>query len=72
MTDAYGVAVSQVAIRYVIQLGTVALPKTANKEHMKANADVRFEISGEDMRVPINLEAKDYGNVNFFPAYSGK
>ena len=65
-------AVSQLAIRYVIQLGTGALPKTANKEHMKANADVNFEISDEDMQALINLEAKDYGDVSFFRVYPGK
>ena len=72
MAEKYGVSVPQLAIRYVIQLGTVALPKTANKEHMKANADVNFEISDEDMQTLINLEAKDYGDVSFFPVYSGK
>ncbi|WP_062516366.1 aldo/keto reductase [Demequina gelatinilytica] len=68
----YGVSVPQLAIRYVIQLGTVALPKTANPARMKANADVDFEISAEDMQALLDLEAKDYGNVSFFPVYSGK
>ncbi|WP_062316077.1 hypothetical protein [Demequina maris] len=62
----------RLTIRYVIQLGTVALPKTANPEHMEANAQVDFEISDEDMKTLIELEAKDYGNVSFFPVYSGR
>ncbi|MDN4476812.1 aldo/keto reductase [Demequina sp. SYSU T00192] len=72
LAEKYGVSVPQLAIRYVIQLGTVALPKTANPEHMKANAQVDFEISDEDMKSLIELEAKDYGDVSFFPVYSGK
>ena len=43
MADKYGVTVPQLCIRYTIQLGTVSLPKTANPEHMKTNADVDFD-----------------------------
>ena len=42
MAERYGVSVAQLAIRYVIQLGTVALPKTANPDHMRSNAQVDF------------------------------
>jgi aryl-alcohol dehydrogenase-like predicted oxidoreductase len=45
----YGVSVPQLSIRYVVQLGLVALPKTANPEHMRSNAEVDFVISDEDM-----------------------
>lgn len=51
----------------------VALPKTANPEHMKANADVDFNISGEDLNTLKNFEKiKDYGEYSFFPVFSGK
>ena len=43
MADKYGVTVPQLCIRYTIQLGTASLPKTANPEHMKTNADVDFD-----------------------------
>ena len=43
MADKYGVTVPQLCIRSTIQLGTVSLPKTANPEHMKTNADVDFD-----------------------------
>ena len=40
MAEKYGVSTAQLCIRYVIQLGTVALPKTGNPAHMKDNANV--------------------------------
>lgn len=72
LAEKYGVTVPQLAIRYVIQLGTVALPKTANPDHMKANADVDFEISADDMETLKALEDRDYGEASVFPVYSGK
>ena len=36
-------AMADKCIRYTIQLGTASLPKTANPEHMKTNADVDFD-----------------------------
>jgi len=72
LAEKYGVTVPQLAIRYVIQLGTVALPKTANPAHMKSNAEVDFEISAEDMESLKEHEDRDYGEASFFPVYSGK
>ena len=69
----YGVSAAQLCIRYVIQLGTVALPKTADPVHMKSNADVDFVISDEDMQLLINMEhISDYGDFSVFPVFSGK
>ena len=69
----YGVSAAQLCIRYAIELGTVALPKTANPEHMADNADVNFTISREDMEVLKNMERiADYGECNVFPVFSGK
>lgn len=72
MAARYGVSVPQLCIRYTIQLGTVSLPKTANPEHMRANTEVDFEISDEDMAAPRDLHARDYGDSSAFPVYSGK
>ena len=49
IAEKYGVSVPQLCIRYTLQLGTVSLPKTANPEHMRSNAEVDFVISDEDM-----------------------
>lgn len=70
MAKKYGVSVSRLCIRYTLQLGLLPLPKTANPEHMKDNADVDFVISEEDMEVLKNMERiKDYGEASVFPVY---
>ena len=72
MADKYGVSIPQIAIRYDLQLGLLPLPKTANPEHMKKNAQVDFVISEEDMNTLQNLEQiKDYGEASMFPVFAG-
>lgn len=73
MAKKYGVSVPQLCIRYTLQLDTVSLPKTANPDHMRTNADVDFTISDEDMQALKDVEPiKDYGKYSKFPVYSGK
>ena len=73
MAKRYGVSAAQLCIRYVLELGAVALPKTANPEHMKANAAVDFTISPADMELlKHTAPIKDYGEFSFFPVFSGK
>lgn len=73
MADKYGVTVPQLCIRYTIQLGAVSLPKTANPEHMKSNAQADFEINAEDMEVLKNFKKiESYGESSGFPVYGGK
>lgn len=73
MAKKYGVSAAQLCVRYVLQLGMVALPKTANPKHMSENADVNFEISADDMQKLISTEKiKNYGEHSFFPVFSGK
>ncbi|MFC6881989.1 MULTISPECIES: aldo/keto reductase [Actinomadura] len=72
MAEKYGVTVPQLCIRYTLQLGTVSLPKTADPDHMRSNAEVDFEISEADMAALQRLEARDYGEHSEFPVYSGK
>jgi len=71
MAETYGVTVPQLCIRYTLQLGTVSLPKTANRDHMRSNAQVDFTISDTDMSALRNLRARDYGDDSRFPVYSG-
>lgn len=69
----YNVTIPQLCIRYVLQLGCVALPKTANPVHMKDNADVDFVISDTDMDVLKKFETiKNYGLMRIMPVFSGK
>ncbi len=73
ISEKYGVTIPQLSIRYLLQLGLLPLPKTANPDHMKENADVDFVISEADMEVLKNVEQiKDYGNASMMPVFGGK
>ena len=73
MADKYGVSVPQLCIRYTLQLGAISLPKTANPEHMKTNADVDFEINAADMELLKQFKhIESYGANSGFPVYGGK
>jgi diketogulonate reductase-like aldo/keto reductase len=68
----YGVSLPQLCIRYDLQLGLVTLPKTANREHMRTNADVDFDISPDDMELLKNVAVMDdYGEASRFPVFAG-
>ena len=73
MANKYNVSVARLCIRYIIQLGLVALPKASSKEHLIDNLKVDFEISEEDMEVLKAIKTiEDYGQDNFFPVFSAK
>ena len=73
MASKYGVSPAQLCVRYAVQLGAVALPKTANPAHMHSNAAIDFAISDEDMETLRRVERlRDYGEFNIFPVFSGK
>jgi len=72
IADRYSLSVPQLSIRYTLQLGLLPLPKTANAEHMRSNADVDFEISDEDMETLKNIDSiADYGEHSRFPVFAG-
>jgi diketogulonate reductase-like aldo/keto reductase len=67
----YGVSVPRLSIRYTLQLGLLPLPKTANRAHMKENADVDFVISDEDMDRLRNVDPiEDYGEASVMPVFA--
>lgn len=71
MAGRYGVGVPQLAIRYLLQLGLLPLPKTVTPAHMRANAEVDFTISNADMKSLKSIERiKDYGGASAFPVYA--
>ena len=71
IAEKYEVSVPQLAIRYTLQLGLLPLPKTANPDHMKNNAQVDFQISDEDMETLKSIEEiKDYGDANKMPVFA--
>jgi diketogulonate reductase-like aldo/keto reductase len=73
MATKYQVSVSQLAIRYCLQLDLLPLPKTANPQHMKTNAEVDFVITEKDMKLLQNVkQIEDYGASGKFPVFRGK
>jgi len=70
MAKKYNVSVSQLAIRYCLQLGLLPLPKTANPQHMEANAAVDFVISDSDLLELQNIKTiENYGEYSYFPVF---
>lgn len=72
MAQKYGVSPAALCVRYVLQLGTVALPKATSRAHIADDAAVNFEISEEDMQILMSPEKLDYGESLKFPVFSGK
>ena len=73
VADKYKVSVPQLCIRYVLQLGMVALPKASTAAHMQQNASLDFEISAEDIEELKRFDRiEDYGDARIFPVYGGK
>lgn len=73
IADKYGVSVAQLCLRCDIQLGLAVIPKTANPNHMKNNAELDFVISDADMEILKNVEPiQDYGEHSYFPVFGGK
>ncbi|WEV65178.1 aldo/keto reductase [Bifidobacterium sp. ESL0764] len=73
MAERYGVSVPQLMIRYCLELGTLPLPKASSEVHIKANAEVDFSISAEDMQTLRDMpKVTDYGEASGFPVFSGR
>ncbi|WP_455920289.1 aldo/keto reductase [Priestia megaterium] len=73
IADKYRVSVAQLCLRYDIQLGLVVIPKTANPDHMRINAELDFVINDADMEILKNVEPiQDYGEHSYFPVFGGK
>lgn len=49
LAEKYGVTIPKICLRFCIENGTLPLPKSVNEERIKANIDLDFEISREDM-----------------------
>ncbi len=55
----YNKTIAQVILRWLIQRGVVAIPKSVRKERMKENFNVfDFELSGENMEAIKTLDTK--------------
>ncbi|QMU07392.1 aldo/keto reductase [Levilactobacillus suantsaii] len=72
MAQKYQVSVPQLCIRYDWQLNTIVLPKSANPDHMRANAEIDFEISADDMQALAKVGNLSYGDASAYPVFGGK
>ena len=62
----YGKSAAQVALRWLIQRGIVAIPKSTHKERMAENFDIfDFSLSDADMQAIAPLNQKDTGFRDF-------
>jgi diketogulonate reductase-like aldo/keto reductase len=62
---AHGKTAAQISLRYLVQLGCCAIPRTANREHMKQNIDVfGFKLSDAEMAELKALNATNMRVVN--------
>ncbi|WP_416372951.1 aldo/keto reductase [Helicobacter typhlonius] len=49
IAEKYNATIPQICVRYCIQKGAVAIPKSTKEERIISNVQVDFEISDEDM-----------------------
>ena len=62
----YNKSAAQVALRWLIQRGIVAIPKSTHKERMAQNIDIfDFTLSDADMQTIATLNQQDTGFINF-------
>ena len=62
---AYGKTAAQVSLRYLVQLGCSAIPRSANPDHIKQNLDVfDFKLSDAEMAELKKLNANNMRVVN--------
>ena len=55
--EKYGKSAAQVALRYLIQLDVIVIPKTVHRERMVTNLDVTdFQLDDDDIRAIAALD----------------
>ncbi len=69
-SEKYGVSTAQLCIRYALQHNVIPLVKSVTKERIKANLNVNFVISDEDMEKIDKITTcggsyKDSDNISF-------
>lgn len=68
----HGVSTAQVCLRYALDLGLVAIPKTTNPLHMATNAELDFTLSARDLTRLKAMTPPSYGAASAFPVYGGR
>jgi diketogulonate reductase-like aldo/keto reductase len=49
LADKYGVSIAQLSLRYLLEHGVVALPKSVTEERIRANTQLDFELAPDDV-----------------------
>ena len=70
IANKYGVSIPQLCIKYTLQLDTISIPKASKEAHIKANTELDFVISDEDMIELIKMNEVDYGVDSFWPVFN--
>ncbi len=70
IAEKYGKSIGQVILRWNVQRGVVAIPKSVKEERIKENFDVfDFELSDDDMKniatLDAGLKTVDHNNPEF-------
>ena len=64
--ERYGKTAAQVALRWLTQCGTVAIPKSSHKERMEQNFNIfDFSLTSNEMQEIATLNQEDAGFINF-------
>ena len=64
--DHYGKTAAQVALRWLIQRGIVAIPKSTHKERMEQNFNIfDFTLTEEEMSKIAEMNEHDNGTIHF-------
>lgn len=59
----YGKSAGQVALRWLVQMGIVVIPKTVHQERLYENADIfNFSLSPKEMTIIAELNKHERGN----------
>ncbi|GLV41842.1 Aldo-keto reductase 1B [Carabus blaptoides fortunei] len=52
IAKSYNKSIAQIILRYLVDIGTIPVPKSSNKERMRMNIDIfDFELSPEDIKL---------------------
>lgn len=68
IAETYGKSISQVILRWHVQLGAIPLPKASSKEHQLDNLNIfDFELSEDEMTIISGLSREDGRTTNQDP-----
>ena len=71
--EKYGKTAVQVTLRWMLQTDILAIPKSANKDRIAANADIYdFELSDDDIQTIKGLDKGEAGRIGIHPDRFGK